>query len=55
MEPNVLNVAPKNSLEDDHILPYSRGGESTLENHQLLCASCNKSKSNKIEIHKITV
>jgi hypothetical protein len=35
------------SLEYDHITPYSCGGSSTnASNIQLLCMSCNRSKSN---------
>ncbi|KAJ3673796.1 hypothetical protein LUZ60_005788 [Juncus effusus] len=33
----------------DHILPYSKGGKSTLENCQVLQATVNRSKGNKIE------
>ena len=40
-EPNLL-------LEVDHILPVSRGGQSTIENLQTLCWRCNRTKSNKI-------
>lgn len=37
-------------LHFDHIIPFSRGGTSTnVENIQLLCASCNLSKSDRIE------
>lgn len=32
-------------LQYDHILPVSRGGATTLENLQLLCAECNRRKS----------
>ena len=28
----------------DHILPFSMGGASTVENLQLLCADCNRKK-----------
>ena len=34
------------SLEFDHIVPYSCGGGSAVSNIQLLCQSCNRSKSN---------
>lgn len=34
------------SLEYDHIIPYSCGGESDASNIQLLCRHCNRSKQN---------
>lgn len=34
------------SLEYDHITPYSCGGSSDASNIQLLCQKCNRSKSN---------
>jgi 5-methylcytosine-specific restriction endonuclease McrA len=33
-------------LEFDHITPYSCGGTSEVSNIQLLCFTCNRSKSN---------
>ena len=33
-------------FEIDHMLPKSRGGSSELDNLQLLCPTCNKSKYN---------
>lgn len=33
------------SLEFDHILPHSRGGASSLGNLQILCTTCNRTKS----------
>lgn len=33
-------------LEYDHIVPYSCGGSSEVSNIQLLCFTCNRSKSN---------
>ncbi|WOL12463.1 hypothetical protein Cni_G21230 [Canna indica] len=36
----------------DHIIPYSKGGKSTLDNCQVLQATVNRSKGNKIEISK---
>lgn len=33
-------------LEYDHITPYSCGGSSDASNIQLLCTTCNRSKSN---------
>ncbi|MBI1858783.1 MAG: HNH endonuclease, partial [Candidatus Melainabacteria bacterium] len=34
-------------LHIDHIISYSKGGKSTLENLQTLCEKCNLGKSNK--------
>ena len=31
----------------DHILPQSRGGTDHIENLQLLCSHCNRSKGSK--------
>lgn len=36
-------------LHVDHIVPWSRGGETVLENLQTLCARCNLGKSNMHE------
>lgn len=33
-------------LEYDHIIPWSQGGPSTLENCQILCRACNQRKGN---------
>jgi hypothetical protein len=35
-------------LQYDHILPWSKGGATTVENLQLLCAPCNRTKSDSI-------
>lgn len=34
--------------EADHIIPWSKGGQTTLDNAQLVHKICNKSKSNKL-------
>lgn len=34
------------SLQVDHVLPWSKGGETTLDNLQTLCETCNGGKSN---------
>ncbi|KAJ4973964.1 hypothetical protein NE237_007138 [Protea cynaroides] len=36
----------------DHIVPYSKGGKSTLENCQVLQASVNRAKGNKTEVSR---
>jgi 5-methylcytosine-specific restriction endonuclease McrA len=35
-------------LQYDHVLPVALGGATTLENLQLLCATCNKRKSDSL-------
>lgn len=39
-------LAPGVELQVDHIVPWSRGGETVLENLQTLCSVCNLGKSN---------
>ncbi|XVF09053.1 hypothetical protein REPUB_Repub07fG0057900 [Reevesia pubescens] len=36
----------------DHIIPYSKGGKSTLENCQVLQATVNRSKGNRTEFSR---
>lgn len=36
---------PSVELHIDHIVPWSKGGETTLENLQTLCSKCNIGKS----------
>jgi len=35
------------TFEADHIIPYSKGGSTTLDNGQCLCRHCNRSKGTK--------
>lgn len=34
-------------MEADHITPWSQGGKTTIDNCQLLCLNCNRTKSDK--------
>jgi len=34
------------TLEVDHIISWSKGGETVMENLQTLCSKCNSGKSN---------
>ena len=47
-EGKCVECGSNENLEFDHIIPHSKGGANTYRNVQLLCESCNRSKSNKI-------
>ncbi len=36
-----------NDIHADHLVPYSKGGRTTVANGKLLCRNCNLRKSNK--------
>ncbi len=40
-------ISPGVELHVDHIIPYSRGGESSVTNLQTLGSNCNQGKSNR--------
>ena len=37
-------------LSLDHIIPWSLGGEDTMENLQTMCRSCNSRKGNRLDV-----
>ncbi|MBE7045064.1 MAG: HNH endonuclease [Ruminococcaceae bacterium] len=37
---------PSIELHIDHVIPYSKGGETIIDNLQTLCSKCNLGKSN---------
>ncbi|HTO40237.1 MAG TPA: HNH endonuclease signature motif containing protein [Rhizomicrobium sp.] len=40
---------PDDEVEFDHVIPYSKGGPTTVDNLRLLCRSCNRKKSDSME------
>lgn len=38
------------TLTLDHIIPWSRGGDDTVENLQTMCRPCNSRKGNRVEV-----
>ncbi len=46
---NKKNVrTPDNNMEADHIIPYSKGGRSDIDNSQSICRKCNRDKGDKM-------
>ncbi|WP_085107871.1 HNH endonuclease [Mycolicibacillus trivialis] len=41
------------ALEIDHIIPVSRGGQTTLDNLRATHRSCNRARSNRIELDNL--
>jgi hypothetical protein len=44
-----VKCGSRRNLEFDHIVPVSRGGSNTARNIELLCETCNRSKSASIQ------
>ena len=40
---------PDDQVEFDHVIPFSKGGATTVENLRLLCRACNRKKSNALD------
>ena len=47
---NSISVEPNLLLEIDHIVPVSKGGQTTEDNLQTLCWKCNRAKSDKLTV-----
>jgi len=43
-----FKYVPDNEVEFDHVIPFSRGGPTTVDNIRLLCRPCNRKKSNSL-------
>jgi hypothetical protein len=39
---------PDDQIELDHIIPYSKGGPTTVDNLRLLCRPCNRKKASSL-------
>ena len=46
-------VIPFAEIELDHLIPYSRGGDSSPQNLSVSCLSCNRSRGNRIGIEQL--
>lgn len=40
---------PDDQVEFDHVIPFSKGGATTVQNLRLLCRTCNRKKSNSMD------
>jgi 5-methylcytosine-specific restriction endonuclease McrA len=39
---------PDDEINFDHVIPHSRGGQATVENLRVLCATCNRKKRDSL-------
>lgn len=44
-----FQCVPDTDVEFDHLIPYSKGGPTTVDNIRLLCRPCNRKKSDSLK------
>lgn len=49
--PSCLKIEPEITLEEDHIVPISKGGTNYIQNIQPLCGNCNRKKYTTTKIY----
>jgi 5-methylcytosine-specific restriction endonuclease McrA len=42
-----LRTMPRDLIEGDHIIPWSKGGLTTIDNLHARCVACNRHKGNR--------
>jgi len=51
----VLKINKSNQITCDHVIPLQKGGDSTIDNLQLICSTCNRRKSSLLESDFLTI
>ena len=51
----VLKINKINQITCDHIVPIQKGGDSTIDNLQLICSTCNRRKGSLSEDDFLTI
>ena len=44
-----FKYVPDHEIEFDHVIPFSKGGPTTVDNLRLLCRECNRKKTNSLK------